>query len=378
MSSSDRNLLKQPARWVIKIGSAVLTNDGLGLDRLRLSRWAADIAAMREQGHEVVLVSSGSVAEGLVRLGWSKRPTLVHELQAAAAVGQTGLVEAWQQAFAPHKLLTAQVLLTAEDLADRERYLNARSTLQELLDLGVIPVINENDTVGTEEIRFGDNDTLAGLVSNLVEAERLLILTDRDGLFDRDPTVHADAQLVQSARAGDPALYAMAGSSAGRLGRGGMTTKIRAAELAARSGTHCLIANGRAENVLQRVSSGENLGTLLEAGTNPVTARKQWLAGQLKACGNLQLDEGAVRVLTESGRSLLPVGVKSVSGNFHRGDLVICQDEQGRELARGLVNYSADEARRIIGRSSKEIVSILGYCDDEELIHRNNLVLTNR
>lgn len=377
MSSSDRNLLKQPARWVIKIGSAVLTNDGLGLDRARLSGWAADIAAMREQGHEVVLVSSGSVAEGLVRLGWSKRPTLVHELQAAAAVGQTGLVEAWQQAFAPHKLLTAQVLLTAEDLADRERYLNARSTLQELLDLGVIPVINENDTVGTEEIRFGDNDTLAGLVSNLVEAERLLILTDRDGLFDRDPTVHADAQLVQFARSGDPALYAMAGSSAGRLGRGGMTTKIRAAELAARSGTHCLIANGRAENVLQRVSSGENLGTLLEAGTNPVTARKQWLAGQLKACGNLQLDDGAVRVLTESGRSLLPVGVKSVSGNFHRGDLVTCQDEQGRELARGLVNYSADEARRIIGRSSKEIVSILGYCDDEELIHRNNLVLTN-
>ena len=376
MSQSSRTQFTKPGRWVIKVGSAVLTNDGLGLDHQRMATWASDIAALRQQGHEVVLVSSGSVAEGLVRLGWKSRPHRIHELQAAAAVGQTGLVEAWQQSFSRHDLRTAQVLLTAEDLADRRRYLNARSTLQELLKLGVVPVVNENDTVGTEEIRFGDNDTLAGLVSNLVEADRLLILTDRDGLYEKDPVSHPDAKLVSEANSGDPALYRMAGSSAGRLGRGGMTTKIRAAELAARSGADCLIANGRCNGIIGQLALATEVGTLLRAGTNPVTARKQWLAGQLKAAGSLVLDEGAVKVLSEKGRSLLPVGVASIKGNFSRGDLVLCLDTAGRELARGLVNYSADDARRIIGRPSQEIESILGYCDDEELIHRNNLVLT--
>lgn len=372
----SRALLLKPSRWVIKIGSAVLTSDGLGLDAARIATWVDDIVGLRKAGNEVVLVSSGAVAEGLVRLGWRKRPKTVHELQAAAAVGQTGLVQAYEESFARFGIRTAQILLTAGDLADRRRYLNARSTIQELIRLGVVPIINENDTVGTEEIRFGDNDTLAGLVSNLVEADQMLILTDRDGLYDSDPANNPDAKLVSFGRAGDESLQAMAGSSAGALGRGGMITKIRAAALAARSGTSSLIANGRAESVIARLAAGEEIGTFLIADTSPVGARKQWLAGRLQVRGKLTLDDGAARVLLQSGRSLLPVGVTAVSGGFQRGDLVSCVNAEGAELARGLVNYSAEDSRRIMGRPSSEIVNILGYCDDEEIIHRNNLVLT--
>lgn len=370
-----RQQLSDSGRWVIKIGSAVLTNDGLGLDQSRIEDWVKDISILRENGHQVVLVSSGAVAEGLVRLGWSNRPSTVHELQAAAAVGQTGLVQAYETEFAKYGIRTAQILLTADDLSDRQRYLNARSAIQSLIQLGVIPIVNENDTVGTEEIRFGDNDTLAGLVCNLVEADRLLILTDRQGLYDSDPRSNTDAKLVSEGRAGDPALESMAGSSSGKLGRGGMTTKLRAAALAARSGTCCLIASGREQGIISRISQGEQLGTLLTAGENPVGARKQWLAGQLQVQGQLVLDDGAVKVLSKSGRSLLPIGVAEIRGNFVRGDLVSCVDQLGRELARGLVNYNSDESSRIIGKASSEIAEILGYCDDEELIHRNNLVL---
>lgn len=370
-----RQQLSDSGRWVIKIGSAVLTNDGLGLDQSRIEDWVKDISILRENGHQVVLVSSGAVAEGLVRLGWSNRPSTVHELQAAAAVGQTGLVQAYETEFAKYGIRTAQILLTADDLSDRQRYLNARSAIQSLIQLGVIPIVNENDTVGTEEIRFGDNDTLAGLVCNLVEADRLLILTDRQGLYDSDPRSNTDAKLVSEGRAGDPELESMAGSSSGKLGRGGMTTKLRAAALAARSGTCCLIASGREQGIISRICQGEQLGTLLTAGENPVGARKQWLAGQLQVQGQLVLDDGAVNVLCKSGRSLLPIGVAEIRGNFVRGDLVSCVDQQGRELARGLANYNSDESSRIIGKASSEIAEILGYCDDEELIHRNNLVL---
>lgn len=372
----ERQQLKAPGRWVIKIGSAVLTNDGLGLDLSRIQDWVADIAVLREAGHQVVLVSSGAVAEGVVRLGLQERPTTVHELQAAAAVGQTGLVQAYETEFAKYQIRTAQILLTADDLSDRQRYLNARSAIQELIRLGVVPIINENDTVVTDEIRFGDNDTLAGLVSNLIEADRLIILTDRDGLYDADPRDNPQAQLVSLAKAGDPALETMAGVSSGSLGRGGMTTKLKAAALAARSGTCCLIAAGRVDKIISRLSQGEQLGTLLSADSSPVGARKQWLAGQLQVKGQYILDDGAVKVLNESGRSLLPVGVAEVHGDFVRGELVSCLDRQGTELARGLANYGSSESAKIIGKASSEILAILGYCDDEELIHRNNLVLT--
>ena len=373
----ERSQLKTPGRWVIKIGSAVLTNDGRGLDLSRIGDWAKDIAELHQAGHQVVLVSSGAVAEGLVRLSWSQRPSTVHELQAAAAVGQTGLVQAYETEFARYQIRTAQILLTSDDLSDRQRYLNARSTAQKLIELGVIPIINENDTVGTEEIRFGDNDTLAGLVSNLVEADNLIILTDRDGLYNADPRVDKNAALVSVGKSGDPSLEKMAGSTPGNLGRGGMITKLRAAKLAARSGTNCIIANGREPEIVSRLVQGNELGTLLVAGKSPVGARKQWLAGQLQVKGELILDDGAVRVLSERGRSLLPVGITGVKGDFIRGELVSCKSGNGEELARGLVNYSASEARKICGKPSTEILSVLGYCDDEEMIHRDNLVLTH-
>lgn len=373
--SPDRNALKKARRWVVKIGSALLTDDGRGLDVAMMSAWVAQMAELRAKGIEIVLVSSGSVAEGIKRLGWMSRPHEVHKLQAAAAVGQMGLVQAWESCFQRHDQHTAQVLLVHEDLSDRRRYLNARSALQSLIELGVVPVINENDTVATDELRFGDNDTLAGLVANLIEADLQVILTDQPGLFDRDPREHADAQLVNSGRAGDPALEAMASSRGGNLGRGGMVTKLRSARLAARSGTHTVIADGRLENVLGSIAAGENTGTLLFASEQPLAARKQWLAGQLQTQGTLVLDEGAVKVLRNSGRSLLPVGVREVRGEFTRGDLVSCIAEDGVEVARGLVNYGAEESQRIIGLPSSRIEEVLGYLEDEELIHRDNLVL---
>ncbi len=370
----SREVIKNSKRWVIKIGSALLTDDGRGLDRSAIAGWVEQMVALRQRGVEIVLVSSGAVAEGMTRLGWSERPTAVHDLQAAAAVGQMGLVQAYESQFQKYDLHTAQILLDHDDLSNRTRYLNARSTLTTLLQLGVIPVVNENDTVVTDEIRFGDNDTLGALVTNLVEADGLVILTDQDGLFEQDPRKYPEAKLVPQASASDEVLEAMAGSSVGGLGRGGMTTKVKAAQLAARSGSFTVIANGRESEVLGKLAAGDSIGTLLTASQKPLAARKQWLLGQLQLQGKLVLDDGAVKVLQQSGRSLLAVGVREVQGNFLRGALVACIDAEGSEVARGLVNYNADEARRIMGQASDRITEILGYQGDEELIHRDNLV----
>jgi glutamate 5-kinase len=362
-------------RVVVKIGSALLTGGGRGLDISAISRWVAQIAEVRQGGTEVVLVSSGSVAEGMSRLGWTVRPHALHELQAAASVGQMGLVQTYESLFQRHGLHTAQILLTHDDLSNRQRYLNARSTLLTLLGLGVVPVINENDTVATEEIRFGDNDTLGALVANLLDADLLVILTDQNGLYERDPTLDPTARLVPQAVINDPSLSGMVGESRSGLGRGGMITKLRAARLASRSGAATVIACGREAEVLTRVVRGEEIGTFLVPDESPLLARKRWLAGQLKPKGRLLLDAGAAKVLRDSGRSLLPIGVVGVDGEFSRGDLVACVDSEGEEVARGLANYGADEARLIMRQPSSRIEKLLGYVDEPELIHRDNLVL---
>lgn len=372
----DRQVLSRSKRWVVKLGSSLLTNEGRGLDRERIAHWVAQVAALRAEGAEVVLVSSGAVAEGMVRLGWTQRPHALHDLQAAAAVGQMGLVQAYESVFQSHGLHTAQILLTHEDVADRRRYLNARSTLQTLLKLGVIPVINENDTVAVDEIRLGDNDTLAAMVANLLAADLLVLLTDQQGMYEDDPRKNPNSRFISEARAGDPDLERMAaGGGMGSLGRGGMLTKVRAAARAARSGTATIIAAGREANVLTRIRDGEALGTLIHPAEEPVAARKHWLAARLQVKGKLVLDEGAVKVLRQSGRSLLPVGVVEVRGEFERGELVSCLDAQDREVARGLVNYSADEARKICRQPSDKIETLLGYVDEPELVHRDNMVL---
>ena len=360
---------------VVKVGSSLVTNQGRGLDVAAIARWAAQVAQLRALGKRCVLVSSGAIAEGLQRLGWARRPNAMHELQAAAAVGQMGLVQCYETSFREHGLKTAQVLLTHADMADRQRYLNARSTLRTLLGLGVIPVINENDTVVTDEIKFGDNDTLGALVANLVEADALIILTDQAGLYDADPRKLSSAKLIQQREAGDPALESLAGGSGSAFAKGGMLTKVLAAKRAARSGAHTVIASGREDGVLLRIARGERVGTLLTARTLPMAARKQWLADQLNVGGRLQLDAGAVGALARGGRSLLPIGVTGVSGEFERGAMVACEDPEGREVARGLVNYSAAETRRIMRKPSSEIEAVLGYVDGPELIHRDNLVL---
>jgi len=368
-------VIAQAGTLVVKVGSSLVTNEGRGLDAAAIARWAAQVAAMRKLGRRVVLVSSGAIAEGMQRLGWSRRPHAMHELQAAAAVGQMGLVQCYESCFRGHGLHTAQVLLTHADMTDRQRYLNARSTLRTLLDMGVIPVINENDTVVTDEIKLGDNDTLGALVTNLIEADVLVILTDQAGLYDSDPRRNPAAKLIEKADALDPGLEAMAGGTGSALAKGGMLTKVRAARRAARSGAHTVIASGREPEVLVRLARGERIGTLLAAGTVPLAARKQWLADHLSVSGLVRLDAGAVRALTRDGKSLLPVGVVEVSGDFVRGEVVGVVGADGRELARGLINYSAEESRRIMGRPSGEIEAILGYVDEPELIHRDNLVL---
>ncbi|HSG76373.1 MAG TPA: glutamate 5-kinase [Burkholderiales bacterium] len=360
---------------VVKVGSSLVTNDGRGLDAAAIARWAAQIAALRKLGRRCLLVSSGAIAEGLQRLGWTRRPHALHELQAAAAVGQMGLAQCYESCFREHGIATAQVLLTHADMADRQRYLNARFTLATLLELGVMPVINENDTVVTDEIKVGDNDTLGALVANLVEADALVILTDQAGLFEADPRRQPGARLVAQAQAGEARLVAMAGGTGSANARGGMLTKVLAAQRAARSGAHTVIASGHEPEVLLRLARGEPVGTLLTAQTTPLAARKQWLADHLTLGGRLELDAGAVRALAHDGKSLLPVGVTAVQGEFERGTVVGCLDPEGREVARGLVNYSAAETRRIMRRPSSEIESILGYMDGPELIHRNNLVL---
>jgi glutamate 5-kinase len=360
---------------VIKVGSSLVTNDGRGLDAAAIARWAAQIAQLRKLGKRCVMVSSGAIAEGMQRLGWDKRPHAIHEQQAAAAVGQMGLVQCYEASFRKHGLATAQVLLTHADMADRQRYLNARSTLRTLLELGVIPVINENDTVVTDEIKLGDNDTLGALVANLVEADALVILTDQDGLYDADPRKVPGAKLIEERAADDAALEAIAGGTGSALGRGGMLTKVQAAKRAARSGAHTVIASGRGEDVLLRIARGERVGTLLKAGTLPIAAKKQWLADHLTMAGSVTLDDGAVKALASGGRSLLPIGVSGVAGEFERGAVIACRDAEGREVARGLANYSAAETRQIMRKPSSEIEAILGYVDAPELIHRDNLVL---
>jgi len=371
----DRAVLKKSRKWVVKIGSALLTDDGKGLDHVAIARWVDQLVMLKNQGVEVVLVSSGAIAEGMTRLGWAERPAQVHKLQAAAAIGQMGLVQVYEQNFARHDTRTAQVLLTHDDLSDRKRYLNARGTLCTLLELGVVPVVNENDTVITDEIKFGDNDTLAALVANLVEAEAVVLLTDQLGLFTADPRSNPDAELILQAQADDPMIVAVAGDG-GVLGRGGMATKVRAAKLAARSGAVTVIASGRLEAVLLDLRAGKQVGTLVLPSSSPIAARKQWLAGHLQVKGTLVIDDGAVVAVSERGKSLLSAGVVSVEGEFSRGEMVSVVDVRGSELARGLVSYSSANARLIMGRPSSSILSILGFVNEDELLHRDNLALS--
>ncbi|CAH0993280.1 Glutamate 5-kinase [Sinobacterium norvegicum] len=362
-------------RWVVKIGSALLTANGAGLAKEAIAGWVEQMADLRRQGIEVVLVSSGAVAAGMAVMGWSERPQRMSDLQAAAAIGQVGLVQSYQAEFSRYQLQSAQVLLVHDDLSNRKRYLNAQATLRSLLSMGVVPVINENDTVVTDEIRFGDNDTLGALVANLVEADRLIIMTDQDGLFDADPRKHPHAKLIEHASAEDKLLFAVAGDTGGHLGRGGMYTKVNAARLAARSGADTIIVGGAIEGVLTRIAAGEQLGTTISAGREPVAARKQWLAGHLRVAGRVTIDDGAVRVLRSSGSSLLPVGITAVEGSFERGEVVICTDSSGSEVARGLVNYSSAEAVKLKGLASSRIEKVLGYRGDEEMMHRDNMVI---
>jgi glutamate 5-kinase len=362
-------------RIVVKVGSSLVTNEGRGVDAEAIGNWSRQLAALAQAGREVVMVSSGAIAEGMKRLGWATRPTQLHELQAAAAVGQMGLVQMYETQLRTHGMASAQVLLTHADLADRERYLNARSTLLTLLQLKVIPVINENDTVVNDEIKFGDNDTLGALVANLVDADALIILTDQRGLYSADPRRDPDARFIDRAMAGDPELERMAGGVGSSIGRGGMITKILAAKRAAGSGASTVIAWGRERDVLIRLAAGESIGTHLEARTPKLAARKQWMADHLQMRGSVSVDEGAVAKLRDEGKSLLPIGVVEVTGEFVRGDVIAVRSPAGVEVARGLANYSAAEARLIARKPSSQIEGLLGYANEPELIHRDNLVL---
>lgn len=364
----------QHEKWVIKIGSALLTQGGNVLAREALDPWVAQIAELIKSGSQIVLVSSGAVSEGMNRLGWVKRPNYLHELQAAAAVGQAGLIQAYEERFQHFDIQTAQVLLVHADLTDRTRYLNARQTIGHLLSLNVIPIVNENDTVATDEIRFGDNDTLAGLVANLIDADKLMILTDQAGVYDDDPRINASATLIKQCEASDPLLDEVAKDSGGHLGRGGMATKIKSARLAAQSGTETVIADGREQNVITRIANGEDIGTCLTAATRGINARKQWLVGS-QSKGVLVLDNGAKTALQEQGVSLLAIGIQAVQGQFERGDIVSCVDENKIEVARGLVAYSSLDVEKIIGQHSDRLSAILGYDYGDEVIHRNDLVV---
>lgn len=373
----NRQQLGQSRRWVVKVGSSLITNAGRGLDEAFIADLVAQVVELHKRGIEVVVVSSGAIAEGMKRLNWKQRPSALYELQAAAAVGQMGMIQAYESHFQRHGMHTAQILLTHDDVVQRPRYLNARTTLRTLLRHHTVPIVNENDTVAVEEIRFGDNDTLAALVANLVEANLLVMLTDQPGMYERDPRQHPDAKLIPEARAGDRALEGMAGAGRpGQYGRGGMLTKVKAAALAARSGTASIITAGAGSTSLLDIAAGKSVGTLLTPKDEPIAARKQWLAGRLKVEGRLVLDDGAVKVLSSAGRSLLAVGVSGVEGDFDRGELVACVDRDGKEIARGLVNYTADETRKIMGQPSDRIEALLGYVDEPELIHRDNLVVT--
>jgi glutamate 5-kinase len=372
------NVLRNARRIVVKVGSSLVTNEGRGLDEAAIEQWSQQLSALVQQGREVIMVSSGAIAEGMKRLGWAKRPKEINELQAAAAVGQMGLVQMYETKLRALGLRSAQVLLTHADLADRERYLNARSTLLTLLQLGVVPVINENDTVVNDEIKFGDNDTLGALVANLIEADLLVILTDQPGLYTADPRKHPDAQFVHVARAGDPELERMAGGAGSGIGTGGMITKILAAKRAASSGASTVIAWGREPNALPRLMAGEAIGTCLVAETPKLQARKQWMADHLQLSGAVVVDDGAVAKIVNDGKSLLPIGMTAVQGEFSRGEVIAIRNPQGQEVARGLANYAAGEARLLCRKSSADFEKLLGYAAEPEMIHRDNLVVTQR
>ena len=374
-TASPPALLASARRIVVKVGSSLVTDGGRGVDRDAIGNWSRQLAALAAQGRELLMVSSGAIAEGMKRLGWAQRPRELNELQAAAAVGQMGLVQMYEAQLSQHGMRSAQVLLTHADLVDRERYLNARSTLLTLLSLKVIPVINENDTVVTDEIKFGDNDTLGALVANLVDADAYVILTDQRGLFSSDPRRNLQARFIDNAVAGDPALELMAGGAGSAIGRGGMLTKVLAARCAAGSGTSTVIAWGREPDVLLRLAAGERIGTLLSAGTPKLAARKQWMVDHLQLRGAVTVDTGAVNKLVSEGKSLLPIGVQDVQGEFSRGDVIAVRDPHGNEVARGLANYSATEARLISRKPSAQIAALLGYANEPEMIHRTNLVL---
>jgi len=364
-------------RIIVKIGSSLITDNGRGLDSTALNEWTRQIAEIKQQGSEVTLVSSGAVAEGMLRLGWNKRPSMIHDLQAAAAVGQMGLIRAYEDAFQALGLHTAQILLTHDDLTNRTRYLNARSTLRTLIQMDIVPIVNENDSIATDEIKFGDNDTLAALVANLIEADTLIILTDQDGLFTGDPRASSNVRKIDSADAGDPSLEKMATKNGSILGSGGMLTKLSAAKRAARSGTDTVIANGKETNVLIRIIAGENVGTRLKTSKPIMTARKQWLSNHLQVRGSVILDDGAIRAITLNNKSLLPIGVTATVGEFNRGDVVTCTNKNGEVIAYGLINYSFEETNQIKGKASEKIGETLGYVDDLELISRDNLALDN-
>jgi glutamate 5-kinase len=369
-------ILRNAKRIVVKVGSSLVTNEGRGLDAVAIGQWCEQLAALVKDGREVIMVSSGAIAEGMKRLNWTTRPKAIHELQAAAAVGQMGLVQVYETKLRENGIGSAQVLLTHADLADRERYLNARSTLLALLQLGVVPVINENDTVVNDEIKFGDNDTLGALVANLVEADALVILTDQRGLYTADPRKDPAAQFVHEAKAGDAALETMAGGAGSSIGKGGMITKILAAKRAAGSGASTVIAWGREPQALVRLTQGESIGTLLVAQTQKMQARKQWMADHLQMRGSVTVDTGAVGKVRDEGKSLLPIGMTAVQGEFSRGDVIAVRGPEGAEIARGLANYSSSEARLICRKASSEFEKLLGYTGEPEMVHRTNLVLT--
>ena len=373
--ASATAIFAKAKRIVVKVGSSLVTNEGKGLDDAAIAAWCAQLAALVQDGREVIMVSSGAIAEGMKRLGWSTRPQAVHELQAAAAVGQMGLAQAYETHLRAHSLKSAQVLLTHADLSDRERYLNARSTLLTLLHLGVVPVINENDTVVTDEIKFGDNDTLGALVANLVEADCLVILTDQQGLYSADPRKNPDAVFIRTATAGDPVLEKMAGGAGSRVGTGGMITKILAARRAASSGASTAIAWGRETQALVRLLQGQAIGTLLIASEAKLQARKQWIADHLQLAGSVRVDDGAAQCLLAGKASLLPVGMTGVEGEFARGEVIAIRNAQGQELARGLANYSSTEARLLCKKSTAELADLIGYQAEPEMVHKNNMVL---
>ncbi len=367
--------LAQAKLVVVKVGSSLVTAEGKGIDQAALDLWAAQIVALKQKGVDVVFVSSGAIAEGIKRLGWRQRPKALNELQAAAAVGQMGIAQAYETAFRPHQVNTAQILLTHEDLSNRTRYLNARSTLLTLLEKGIVPIINENDTVTTDEIKLGDNDTLGALVTNLVDADALIILTDQKGLYDSDPRKNTDAKFISRISAADPDLEKMAGGAGSGVGTGGMYTKVLAAKRAALSGAATVVVSGREPDALVRLLQGESLGTLFTSEQSRVAARKQWLYGHVQVAGTLVVDAGAAAALTEQHKSLLPVGCIRVDGHFYRGELVAVCNPEGREIARGLVNYNSEEVAKILKTSSAQIAAKLGYINEEELIHRDNMAV---